>query len=547
MKKIIFASTIALSFFSAVQAAPIAGDADIQMNDTLKELERQRIQRQIEEDIQRREENITDDREKDVEPTKPEDKVSFELKDITFDSSEVLSTETLEEMKSPYLNREVTLDDIFDIIQKINDVYEQGGFMTCRAHLIPQQIKGGVVHISLNEGKAGEINLSGNNSTRKSYVRDRISLEEEKIPNIKKIDRDITRFNATNDAQLRIVMKAGKEPSTTDFEIILVEPQRSTISVIVDNTGQESTGEWREGIFYNFRSLAGVRDLFSIGYTHTIGSNALNLSYEIPITNLGTKFRIDYSTNGTEVKSGAYKNLIRSHATYYGATITHPLSVSLTNRSEWSLSLSSQKSVSTFEDVGNFSKSKNYGAELAFSQYNYDMGSVFYQRHAYRIGKYKNLIDDTKDNFGIYKFNGFVRKVQPHGQSWYGRVDVQLSSKKDLPSSEQYYLGGFYSVRGYKEKIVEGNDGFSFSLEYSAPLERQKKISAFAFIDGGKIINSPEYMTENPFLLSTGLGLRYSPLKNISANLTIGFPLKRNISEQSVSKSRINFSFSGAF
>ena len=546
MKKFFFIFIFGFIFMSAVQAAPIAGDADIQMNDTLKELERQRIQRQIEEDMKRREENITDERDKDTTPTKPEEQIKFELKDITVDESAVLKTETIDEIKSPYLNREVTLDDIFDIVQKINDAYEQGGFMTCRAYLQPQTIKEGIVHISLSEGTAGEINISGNNSTREYYVRDRISLDEGNIPNIKKIDKDITRFNATNDAQLRLVMKAGKDFGTTDFEIVLDEPQRSTVSVIVDNTGQESTGEWREGIFYNFRSLAGVRDLFSIGYTHTIGSNALNVSYEFPITTLGTKFRLDYSTNGTEVKKGDYKDLIRSHATYYGATITHPLSVSLTNRSEWSLSLSNQKSTSTFENVGNFSDNKTFGAELAFSQLNYGVGTIFYQRHAYRIGNYKNLIDDTKDNFGLYKFSGFVRKVQPHGQSFYGRIDAQLSSKKDLPSSEQYYLGGFYSVRGYKEKIVEGNDGFSFSLEYSVPLDTKKTLSAFTFLDGGKIINSPEY-AENPFLLSTGLGLKYSPLKNISANVTLGFPLKRNISGQSVSKSRINFAFSGAF
>lgn len=141
-------------------------------------------------------------------------------------SGRVLDADTIKEIKSPYLNREVTLDDIFDVIQKINGVYEQGDFMTCRAYLQPQPIKGGVVHISLNEGTAGDINLSGNNSTRESYVRDRISLYGGEIPNIKNFDRDITRFNATNDAQLRIVMKAGKEFGTTDFEIVLDEPQR---------------------------------------------------------------------------------------------------------------------------------------------------------------------------------------------------------------------------------------------------------------------------------------------------------------------------------
>ncbi len=67
--------TVVLSFVSVGQAAPIAGDADVQMNDTLKELERQRIQRQIEEDLQRREENVTDERDQDVTTTKPEDKI----------------------------------------------------------------------------------------------------------------------------------------------------------------------------------------------------------------------------------------------------------------------------------------------------------------------------------------------------------------------------------------------------------------------------------------------------------------------------------------
>lgn len=41
MKKIFFAFAFGLSFISVVQAAPVAGDADVQMNDTLKELERQ--------------------------------------------------------------------------------------------------------------------------------------------------------------------------------------------------------------------------------------------------------------------------------------------------------------------------------------------------------------------------------------------------------------------------------------------------------------------------------------------------------------------------
>ena len=145
--------------------------------------------------------------------------------------------------------------------------------------------------------------------------------------------------------------------------------------------------------------------------------------------------RFDYSTNGTYVKSGTWAHKMSSHSNYYAASITHPFAVSLTNRSEWSLSLSRQSSVNTLLDSYNFADNVTNQAELAFSQINYGRGLIFYQKHSYTAGRGENKIDDVSNNFGLYKFNGFSRKYFSHGQSLYARADAQITSTKDLPSA----------------------------------------------------------------------------------------------------------------
>ena len=543
MKKFLVVPAM-LMMISATVHAETMPNADFEMNQTREEMERQRVQRQIEDDLRRSDENISDERETSPSTIEGAEKIKFELTDITVDESEIITPDKVFEFKADYINREVTLDEILNFINKINDYYANQGYITCRAYLKPQTLKGGVVHVSLSEGKNGEVNVSGNNSTRESYIKNRVPLPEGEIPNFHKVDKDITRFNSTNDVQLRIVMKAGKVEGTTDYEIIATEPQLSVVNLSVDNSGQKSSGEWRESIFYTFNSLTGRRDALSLGYTHSIGSDAFNASYEFPVSRLGTKLRFDYSTNGTHVKSGTWAHKMSSHSNYYAATITHPFAVSLTNRSTWSLSLSRQSSVNTLLDSYNFADNVTDSAELAFSQINYGRGLVIYQKHSYTVGRGKNKIDDISDKFGLYKFNGFARKYFNHGQSIYARLDAQIASTKDLPSAAQYTIGGAYTVRGYREKILDGDEGFSFGLEYSVPLN--KSINAFCFFDGGKIISSATDL-QDKMLLGTGAGLQFNLLKNISSTLTLGIPLRRKINGEEYSKTRLHFSLSGRF
>ena len=138
--------------------------------------------------------------------------------------------------------------------------------MTCRAFLKNQTITRGVIHISLIEGKTGEVTLTGDKNTAKSYFTRRVKIQSGEVQNISKLNKQLNEFNLTNDVKLRVGLKAGKTPGTTDYTLEAIEPKNHVFTLYADNDGSKSTGEGRVGIYYNNRSLFKHRDSLLLGY-----------------------------------------------------------------------------------------------------------------------------------------------------------------------------------------------------------------------------------------------------------------------------------------
>ena len=100
------------------------------------------------------------------------------------------------------------------LLNKINKLYLDNGYFTCRAILPAQTIKNGTVKIELIEGKTNAVEVQGNKYTKSKYISKRMSLKQGEVANINKLNDDLLRFNAANDVQLRISLKAGSEPGT---------------------------------------------------------------------------------------------------------------------------------------------------------------------------------------------------------------------------------------------------------------------------------------------------------------------------------------------
>ena len=541
---------------SAALAAPIdavpnqvKGDAGIQMNRMRNYMERERVKRQIAEDRAASKNKVEG---ADKAASQQGEAITFELKKIVMDSSAVLTEAELAAITQPYEGKMVQLNDIYAIVEKINALYASKGYVTCRAFLPPQTITDGKVKLLLVEGRTGNTTVSGNNYTKTSFITKRLHLKENEIANIKQVNKDLLLFNATNSTQLRIVMKAGQKPGTTDYEITAYEPKRDTWTIFEDNAGSDTSGEYRTGLFFNTKSLSGTCDPFSVGTVFSEGTRAANAMYTRSLGRSGTKMNLLYSTNAVKVTKGDYKDMIKGHANSYAIGFTQPLVVNETTRTELSLDYNRQNSKTDFMVLGNRFNIVDDSVQdftLGFAMTNYGASHVLYQKHSYVRGYSErtpsSMLEDSQ-NFGFYKFNGLYQKLYAGGQMINLRADAQWSGSEGMVSSRQFYMGGMYSVRGYKENFLGGDSGFTFSAEYSIPVIN-RNTNAFTFFDYGHVYGNGQSDDQHSILASLGLGIRSTINQYCSASLTLGVPLQRSFVADEVSKTRLHFMVSGKF
>ena len=541
-----------LSLSNVALAAPdnrIANDAGIQMNRMRNYLERERVNRQIAEDRAAAKNKVESEAAKQ---TAPGEVITFELKKIVTDASAVLTDAELDAIIKPYEGKQVQLNDIYAIVDKINALYNDKGYVTCRAFLPPQTITDGTVKLLLVEGRTGSTIVNNNKYTKTKYITNRMHLAKGEIANIKQLNKDLLLFNATNSTQLRIMMKAGTEPGTTDYEITAYEPMRDTWTIFEDNAGSDTSGQYRTGLFFNTKSLSGNCDALSLGTVISEGTKAANVMYSRSLGRSGTKMNLMYSTNAVEVVKGDYEDMIKGHANSYAIGFTQPIVVNETTRTELSLDYNRQNSKTDFMPAGtrfNIVDDSVQDFSLGFAITNYGASHVFYQKHSYVRGYSESAPDmsaQNSQNFGFYKFNAMYQKLYKAGQMWSLRADAQWSGSEGMVSSRQFYMGGMYSVRGYKENYLGGDGGFTFSAEYAVPVIN-KNTSAFTFFDYGHVYGNGQSDDQHNVLSSVGLGIRSTINQYCSASLILGIPLQREFSAEKVSKTRLHFIVSGQF
>lgn len=545
---------------NTAMAAPLIPAADtnpgVQLNQTLDYLERMRVERQIEEDRARTKTEV----EGTGSEKQPEEHVdvSFQLNKVETDPSEVLTDSELDAVTAEYLGQKVSVADLYKIVEKINELYTDKGYLTCRAFLQPQTIKDGCVKITLVEGKTGATTVINNKSTKEKYITKRLHLREGEVANINTLNKDILVFNGTNDVQLRLLMQPGKEPGTTDYVIEAYEPKTQNWTLFTDNAGNYSTGEWRGGLFYTHRSLTKVRDNLTVGVIGSHGTLAGSFLYGRPVGRSGTKLNLSYSTNRVRQTKNNKLSEVRGGAGSFNIGIVQPWVTSTTTRSEVSFEYNHQKSKSDFlahttDARFNIANDTMDDFTLAFALTNYGKSHVLYQKHSYVFGRSKSTpaaFTSSSQNYGYYKLTGLYQKSYAHGQLLSSRLDAQFSNRDNIVSSRQFYIGGMNSVRGYKENYMGGDSGLFWNIEYAVPLTKDRKTNGFLFFDLGRVFGeSAESNGDDRDLSSIGFGVRSTALKNIYANLMFGFPLRRtfNAKDERVSAVRVNFMISYQF
>lgn len=560
-------SFLAQSFTPAFADVPyIPLDADpLQQLNRMKDLKQQQmLEENLQKDLQEYDKKAVDDNEVDKASKAKGTDLKFNIKEVQFTESTVLKKTELDKVASEYIGKEVTLDQLYQMVNEVNEVYRKKGYTVCRAFLPEQTIKDGIARVTLVEGKTGKIVLDNVRFTRKNYVISRTGLKHGRVNNLKDLNRRISLFNATNDAQVSVKLAAGEEQGTTDYILTLDEPACHTVYVTADNTGSDSTGTFRYGLGWTMYSLLGIRDTLSLTYMrssdfNTIGvSNSGGVSYSFPITKVGTK--ISTSVFGNAMDMGGFAQELQKFDPHgdsvsYSLSLSQPFCVTAKLRIVGDFSWSKQYSDSRFrlakDELIRYWKddtTTKYSGGLAFTHFG--RGVVWYHRYsatkAHSITKY-----DTTD-YWLWNFNFVRQQAFMNGNSFTTKINAQYvpnltgEHTYDVNSSDFFYLGGVGSVRGYQESILGGEHGFSVNLEYAVPFRNYRNLTPIFFLDYGKVYGPSSF--DDTQLASTGLGLRwYNKNGKLSGTVWLGIPLIKDANGSKVDGARIHINLYGEF
>jgi hemolysin activation/secretion protein len=525
--------------FSLTAAAATVFDSGADLSRTREALGRGQLKEELREENKRiDEEEARKEKEAASERSAPAaPQLSLLLKKVEFTPpSRVLSESDLRALTGKYEQREVTIRDLYQLVEELNQLYKARGYVTAMALLTQQEIRDGVVRILLIEGKVGQVKLENNRSTNDDYILERIDLPAGQVPNLNELDRQLQWFNGTNDAKLAVQLGAGKEPGTTDFSLIANEPDRHQFTLMSDSAGRRDIGNIRAGAGYTNASLTGRRDSLSVVTLFSRSSQTALLQYSLPVNRRGTRLAAYYNGNRMKVTDGDLDHLdVKGRADYFGLTLTHPLFVE--TRFKQDLTLDVQRQDSSTKVLGaEFVDDREYRLSLGAGLIWYGVGEVYYFKPAYIRGWYKGLAEERE----VDRLKAdFIWQKQDSRENLYSvTVAAQKALTRYLPSSDQFYLGGMYSVRGYRESVLSADSGLAANFEVRFPVKSLDS-SVLFFYDAGKLYGKNTLSTRT--LTSAGFGIHSTFFRGSELTLTVGFPMRSKILDERVNDWRVHF------
>ncbi|MDR3566098.1 MAG: ShlB/FhaC/HecB family hemolysin secretion/activation protein [Negativicutes bacterium] len=450
--------------------------------------------------------------------------VKIFVRQIVVDSSKILTAEEIRAVAAKYENRDVTIQELYALVQELNDLYAKKKMITAKAILPPQKVEQGIVRIQLVESNLGKVLVEGNKNTNRSFYTNRVSLREGEFIRLDTLDRDIAYFNRTNDVQMRAELRPGTVSGTTDIILKADEPANIGATLFADNAGRKETGLYRYGLMLESKSLFGFRDAFAFTPIWTTGTTAWSASYNFPINRWGTRLGFGYDKNQTSIISGPFESLdVKSRLSDRSITLSHPMVVKADHKFDLFSEMHEKKSGNDFFGVNliaNAVKTTVLGATFQttddegfwYSRYDTTRGSVdaanLFVKYNLSLVRQQKM---TADRYFTFRLAGQYRGA---GHSF--------------PSSEQFSVGGMSTVRGFTEGALAGDQGYFTSLEWNFPLEFSDKVRGIAFIDNGGAFpyrGSGGSSTHRDYLTSVGVGAIINLSKYSSTKITIGNPI----------------------
>lgn len=408
----------------------------------------------------------------------------FPIKEIKFQDADSLSYFSKKNLTKPFIGKCLEAKILTDIVTAINDHYQSKGFVTAQVLVPKQNLQSGIFELKIIEGKIEKISLGKDRAIEKMQEFTAFGDAEGQVLNINDINQGIYQINRlrSNSAIMKI------EPGTTsgDSKIAIDNnksfPARATISK--DNLGNKFTGVQRANFSSNFDNLLFLNDNINLSYTNNINDDSQKKDLKAFSSSLSLPFK--YNTFSYDYSRSEFKGQNAGQngpTTLTGFSDQKKFGIDRVLLSKTDLRFSVDASLTSKESASYLNGQKQQISQRKLSIINAGLSLAFYpneKTNIYLKPSYSrglkilnaqqdqaNIKSDTpKAQFEIFKFYAnFSYRLNIPKINAPVILSTELDSqfaKQTLFGSEQFAVGGYYSVRGFRENYITGDSGYYF-------------------------------------------------------------------------------------
>lgn len=476
------------------------------------------------------------------------------------DGETELSEAELQGVLAPFSGQQRSLTDIEQAARALEKYLHDQGYVFLRVYIPAQKPSQGEVTLRVVRFSLANVSVVGNEHFSAENVRRSLpGLKEGVSPEMRGIGRELSAANVNPSKQAAITFREGSKPETVDAEIRVrdVRPLNIfagyTANKVVEPRN-EVAGLYRLTVGVQHSNLFDRDHVATLSYTtdpgHVSSVTLLGAYYQLPIYGRGLTLSAYYTysdvDSGRVQQGGGFFDL-SGKGRFYGIRLTQALARIGNTQQSLGIALDERyfENSSTFAgvqiqpDVASRPLSAKYAIQQE-GQWGSAGGSIEYVTNL--KGGAANNRRDYQLNAGDHAWDAwrYAADLSLDRGHWNfgGRFRGQWSNDT-LIAGEQFGIGGPHSVRGFGDRELVGDYGYSWSLEAKAPEVLLAQLRPVMFVDGGEAHSRAISSTER--VLSAGAGLRWSS-NQFDAALDLARVLDRNRQNPDNPRTRLHFS-----
>jgi len=460
---------------------------------------------------------------------------SFRVRRIRIVGATLVPASDLRAIVAPSEGKTLTLAQLQRLADRISALYAQKGYPFTQAYIPVQTVRDGVVRLGVLEAHYDSIALRNSSPVRERVLRAAVSGLRPGAPVAQaSLDRALLLASDVPGTEVRGVLRPG---STTGTSQLLVEVTPGPIgqsSVEVDDYGNAATGRERLGGTVSVFNPLRLGDILSVsGLTARRGMNYGSLAYALPLYGPATELQAGYSRLAYRIVNGSERHLdALGAASIADLGLQQVLVRSTTVNIKAYLSYNHTR-LGDEIDLGGIHTDRHtedwHGGATAQIRDDFGVSQLGVDLTLGRVifdDATASVVDasSARTRGGFTKYVLSASRLQALTTRTFLYLGLQYQgADKNLDVSEQMFVGGPQSVRGYDNGIASGSQGHSETLELRRELTLQAygRWQASAFLDHAQIqLQARRYSAgENVAdFTAAGLGLSWSDAHGWAVN-----------------------------